>query len=65
MVRTAKTTEKTPTPAPAAKKTVTKKAAKVAAPVEVAQPTGMSAQHRAALEIMLAELKAMRSLIKV
>lgn len=36
MVRTAKTTEKTPTPAPAAKKTVTKKAAKVAAPAPVA-----------------------------
>ncbi|MEZ5903112.1 MAG: MerR family transcriptional regulator [Alphaproteobacteria bacterium] len=29
------------------------------------QKQGMSAQHRAALEIMLAELKAMRSLIKV
>ena len=32
---------------------------------EAPQKQGMSAQHRAALEIMLAELKAMRDLIKV
>lgn len=38
---------------------------KVPAPEVTPQTQGMSAQHRAALEIMLAELKAMRSLIKV
>jgi len=38
---------------------------KVPAPETAAQKKGMDAQTRAALEIMLAELKAMRSLIKV
>lgn len=38
---------------------------KVPAPETVTQKKGMDAQTRAALEIMLAELKAMRALIKV
>ncbi len=38
---------------------------KVSAPETAVQKKGMDTQTRAALEIMLAELKAMRSLIKV